>query len=533
MVNKVPVLFDVNGVFGREAAGNNDCPAMAERLAHMNRLGISRSLVWNVETTQNHTLSANEHTLDAIAETRGAKGRIYPALNISGLIIYERNGVQKLKRQMVAGGTRALKFFNTWGRLSLSQLVPVISSIRAQKPFIVMGHSATNQQDILDFTARFPDVSLVITDVMWPTCIIVFDLMRQRKNIMLDISWLHTWEGIELAVKRFGAKRVVFGTGYRAHNGAAIAALSRAQISEFDRQLIAHGNLDRLMGLKEKKTKAIAGTANKGNSLWQKCLAGEKLGVDIIDAHAHLGPSAGYVLENQDEDDQIRVGKKVMGSLGMNLMVVSGLHALLGDPVFGNDFLAKKLKNHGSHFAAYVTFNPLYADELVKKFNSYFNNPLFIGFKTLCSYWKVPITDKRFEPMWRYANRHHLPMLMHSWGANIDSPIMIDKLAKRYPNVSFLIGHSGGTYEGREEAEKMGKKHPNVYLEWCGSFCNTRSWLDTLDKVGPRKVVFGTDAMVHGIDWEIGRLLSLDVPDSIIRPILGENMRRILAKRRK
>ena len=47
-MHKVPVLFDVNSVFGRAAAGVNDCPAMADRLAHMNRLGISRALVWNV-----------------------------------------------------------------------------------------------------------------------------------------------------------------------------------------------------------------------------------------------------------------------------------------------------------------------------------------------------------------------------------------------------------------------------------------------------------------------------------------------------
>ena len=529
MANKVPVLFDVNGVFGREAAGKNDCPTMGERLAHMNRLGISRSLVWNVETTQNHSLSANAHTLEAIAATRGAKGRIYAALNISGLIPYERDGVQKLKRQMVSGETRALKFFNTFGRMTLSQLVPVMPALRSQKPFIITGHSATTPQDILDFAARFPDVPLIITDVMWGQCIVIFDLMRQCPSIMLDISWLHTWDGVELAVKHFGAQRVVFGTGYRAHNGAAITALARAKISEAGRQLIAHGNLDRLMGL---KTKALVESGHQEHLFWQKCLAGEKLGVDIIDAHAHLGPSAGYVLENQDEDDQIVVGKKAMESLGMNLMVISGMQALLGDPVFGNDYLAKKLGGHSRHFAAYVVFNPLYADELARKFDAYFKNPLFLGFKTLCGYWHVPITDKRFEPMWRYANRHCLPMLMHSWTANVDSPVMIDHLAKRYPNVSFLIGHSGGTEEGREEAEHMGKKHPNVYLEWCGSFCNTRSWIDTLDKVGPRKVVFGTDAMAHGIDWELGRLLSLDVPDSVLRPILGENMRRILAKRR-
>lgn len=527
--NKVPVLFDVNGVFGREAAGANDCPTMAERLAHMNRLSISRALVWNVESTQNHALSANDHTLAAIAGTRGAEGRIYPALTVSGIMVYERNGIQMLKRQMAAGKTRALRFFNVFGRLSLSQIVPVIEAIRLLKPFIVLKHDATTPRDILAFTARFPDVPLILSDVMWGPCITVFDLMRQRPNILLDISWFHTWDGIELAVRHFGAKRIVFGTGYRSHNGAAIAALARADISNADRRLIAHGNLDRLTGL---KTTALAAGDNAKHLFWQRFLAGEQLGIDFIDAHAHLGPSAGYVLAIQDEDGQIAAGKKTMDSLGMQLMILSGMQALLGDPVFGNDLLAKKLRGHSSHFAAYVAFNPLYADELVRQFDSYFSNPLFVGFKTLCGYWKVPITDARFEPMWRYANRHCLPMLMHSWSSGIDSPIMIDGLAKRYPNVSFLIGHSGGTDQGRLEAEQMGKKHRNVYLEWCGSFCTTRSWIETLDKVGPRKVVFGTDAMAHSIYWELGRLLSLDVPDSVIRPILGENMRRILAQRR-
>jgi hypothetical protein len=36
----------------------------------------------------------------------------------------------------------------------------------------------------------------------------------------------------------------------------------------------------------------------------------------------------------------------------------------------------------------------------------------------------------------------------------------------------------------------------------------------------------------HGIDWELGRLLSLDVADEVLVPILGANMRRILTRRR-
>jgi predicted TIM-barrel fold metal-dependent hydrolase len=110
---------------------------------------------------------------------------------------------------------------------------------------------------------------------------------------------------------------------------------------------------------------------------------------------------------------------------------------------------------------------------------------------------------------------------------------MFKNLVKRYPHVSFLLGHSGGGDKGRREAEELAQKHPNVYLEWCGSFCSTIPWEETLGRVNPRQVVFGTDAMAHDFNWELGRLLSLDLPDRTLLPILGGNMRRILAMRRR
>ena len=71
----------------------------------------------------------------------------------------------------------------------------------------------------------------------------------------------------------------------------------------------------------------------------------------------------------------------------------------------------------------------------------------------------------------------------------------------------------------------------NRFLEFCGSFCSTRLWEDTLRIVPADRIVYGTDAAAHGIDWELGRLLSVDAPESTIEQILGRNMRDILARR--
>ena len=118
------------------------------------------------------------------------------------------------------------------------------------------------------------------------------------------------------------------------------------------------------------------------------------------------------------------------------------------------------------------------------------------------------------------------------WDGRWDSPAMLKEVVKEYPHAIFLLGHSGGGDAGRAEAEELAAGNDNVYLEWCGSFCSSVPWEKTLAKVGSDKVVYGSDAYAHGMAWELGRLLSLDLPDKGIRPILGANMRRILAMRR-
>jgi len=529
----MPCLFDANASFGKPATGGAEFPTLTDRLAHMDRLGIHRALVWNSESRQNNALVSNQRLLDEIARTPGAKGRLIPALTVSGLIPYEKDGMATLLRQMREGQTRALRFTMVFGRLTLCQTEPVIRAVQKLRPFIVMHNGDAGTEDLLEFTRIFPKVPVILSSIIWGQAIHVLDLMRRRKNILMETSWLHTWEALRVPVRHFGAERVIFGTGYKSHYGAAIAALARADISDAERLLIAHGNLDRLTGLKTTPALLPGSSSRKGpNSFWGRCLSGRPLGVDVVDAHAHLGPSAGYVLEYGDEARQIKEGLRTMDALGIRTMIASGMHALMSGPVEGNDRLEAIAGKHTGRFNGYVAFNPHYGKELVASFDRYFSGKFFVGFKVLAGYWNVKVTDKRFDPMWAYANRHRLPVLIHTWGGVHDSPAMLTDIVRRHPHASFLLGHSGGGDDGRAEAETLAAKYRNVYLEWCGTFCSTVLWEETLKKISPNQVVFGTDAMAHGIDWELGRLLSVDVPDSVIAPILGANMRRILEQRR-
>ncbi len=528
----LPPLFDANASYGTSATEAPECPTLADRLAHMDRLGIRRALVWNVAARQDHPLGCNRQLLDDLRATPGTAGRIVPALSVSGLIQYERDGVAELRRQLRAGRTRALRWCRGLGTQHLAQTAPVLQALRDLRPFVVTGVREFTRSELLEFAARCPGVPVIVTGLIWGTCAEVYDLMRRCPNLLADLSWQHTWDNAALMVRAFGARRVVFGTGYRSHNGAAIGVLARAPIGAADRRLIAHGNLDRLLG---DRTAAAGGGDRAGGAptFWGRFLAGQPLDVDVVDAHAHLGASGGYVLETQEAGAQVALALKAMPALGLRLMISSGLEALLNDPVRGNDALERLLRPHADRLKGYVAFNPIYADALARRLDRWFAGPVFVGFKTLCDYWRVPITDPRFRPMWDYAERRRLPVLMHTWGdSRYDGPALLGDLVQRYRNIAFLLGHAGGTDAGRLKAEALAVRHANVYLEWCGSFCSARRWEDTLRAVPARQVVFGTDAMAHGFDYELGRLLSLDAPDRVLAPILGATMRRILARRR-
>ena len=66
-------------------------------------------------------------------------------------------------------------------------------------------------------------------------------------------------------------------------------------------------------------------------------------------------------------------------------------------------------------------------------------------------------------------------------------------------------------------------KYKDLYFEFCGSFFSTFSWKESLEHIDYRRVLFGTDANLHDAAWELGRLLSEDIPDEQLEAILSGN----------
>ena len=533
------VLFDANGPVGCGATSAPDFATCEDMLRHMDRLGIARSLVWSTQARDHHPAIGNQRLLAELDALRPAdRKRLVPSLVIAPTMLYENHSTEELVALVRSGRTRALRVCPRTLRHKLPHLAPLLAQVAPYQPVLFVDvREVPDERELFELASAFPRMPIVCLHGMWPWLFnfSLLDLMRRCPNILIDNSMHHTRGTAERIVRDYGMHRMVFATACKSDNGASIAHLQHLPVGPEAHEAIAHGNLEQLLGLEPTARPAAASRPapkRTAPTLWQKLRAGRRLGLDIIDAHGHLGSEGVWPLTERDMDEQIPAALRWLDTLSIRTMIVSGQDALFSDPVAGNRKLEDKAGRHGERFRGYLTFNPFYEQSLLPQLDDFFSRPFFVGFKSICDYWQVPVTDKRFHSAYQYCHEHRLPFLIHTWDGHHDSPAMLKDVAKEYPNAIFLLGHSGGGDRGRMESVELALANPNVYLEFCGSFCSRIPWEETLKQVGRDRVVFGTDAVFHDFAWELGRFLSIDLPDEDLIPALGANMRRILRMRR-
>jgi predicted TIM-barrel fold metal-dependent hydrolase len=92
------------------------------------------------------------------------------------------------------------------------------------------------------------------------------------------------------------------------------------------------------------------------------------------------------------------------------------------------------------------------------------------GIKLLPMYAGFRPDDHRLDPLWRYAETHRLPVILHTGTTFVSQaplectlPRHVDPVATRFPGVRIVLGHLGHPYEA--ETVVVIRKHPNVYAD--------------------------------------------------------------------
>ncbi|MBQ6840066.1 MAG: amidohydrolase family protein [Oscillospiraceae bacterium] len=521
-----PYYINLQGKYGNRM---EEYIGLVDLLSHMDRLGIWQTTATCIRT---NARESNLCLLEDLKNTPGAKGRVIPAFLAEPHIYVSKGEMEHLEMCLRDCGPACIRLIPTKGGYRLKEMEQVLLRLEEYQPIILIDRkdmdTDANYDDLVFLAQRFPCLKFVVQRVFWSRMHYVFDAMQRAGNIYIDTGWLHTERGTEMLCEQFSPERVLFSLGLRSNNGAAIAGLCYADLSQKIKDAIAWDNFAALF---DEKNQEILRTnrhsiPNKvANSYWNRYLEEKPIGTRIIDSHAHISPHiAGWFAPNNDIVEATPLFYQKMERLGMEKAIVSQPAAVYEDPRQPNTHLLECTREYADKISGYLSYIPFGSDLYTKEYmDKMFATGFFIGFKTMPGYNGIGLGDERYIPMFEYAKKHALPILLHTWGAkDIRS---FAEVSARWPGVKIILGHSGGLEDGRQECHKVAQdpKYPDLYFEFCGSFFSTVSWKDSLKFIDYRRVLFGTDANLHDAAWELGRLLSEDIPDEQLDAILSGN----------
>lgn len=262
-------------------------------------------------------------------------------------------------------------------------------------------------------------------------------------------------------------------------------------------------------------------TSFVADSFTEKAFTGQALDdCLVIDAHGHIGeipfnPMVSTVIDSVVE---------LMDRVGIDLFCVSATPAVFGGAGRGNDLVSAALQRHPGRVFGYMALDMGYADRILPEME----RCLAAGFKgykihSHGLYPEITYDHANYHRAFEFANEHHLPVLAHTWGMELDD---LEASIGRYPNINWLMAHTGSAE--LEKYIRFGKEYPTVFLELCFSQC-PRGLVERLVSEGlTHKVIWGSDAIFMGSPQQLGRVLFAQIPPEDKRAILGSNAARAL-----
>ncbi len=268
-------------------------------------------------------------------------------------------------------------------------------------------------------------------------------------------------------------------------------------------------------------------------SIWEKSgsIAGmfwEKGKADfpVYDVHGHMGSHSAIYMKRCTPDAMA----KHLERAGVTRLIFAHHSTLWGDRRNAEDY--KVCCEYPEAFRMYVAINPHYPERIKEDLAMYEKwQPYAMGLKILADYHQVKVTDPRYDYALKFAEERGLPILFHTWGSSVyNNGVQFLELIARYPNITFLLGHSlHGDWAKAIECAQAGKD--NVYLELTG-IPGEHGIIEMLcEKVGSEKLLFGTDMPWFDYHQVIGGVVSADISEEDMHNILHCNAEKLFGKK--
>lgn len=257
--------------------------------------------------------------------------------------------------------------------------------------------------------------------------------------------------------------------------------------------------------------------------------------IEVIDAHSHMGerqqlaihqipPIMKFLAEDMIRSmDEARVDRLVTFAIGMGKP---------SDYRETNQYIAQAMKRYPDRIIGFMRLNP--ADG-PKHTLEVLEEGVKLGLKGIKIHpliEKTPANDReKIYPLMEAAQHYGLVVLFHCGLGDDASPKRIGEVARDFPNLPVIMGHSG-LVEGVRDVVEQAKKYRNVHMDssgvgWLPFFCESIVW------AGADRVMYGSDHPFNPMEWEIQKIIKhaqahLKLKLEELRKIMGGNIKRLL-----
>jgi len=534
-------FFDANVRLGPTQRRSPDVPWRTEQIVHeLARCGIGAALCRSALGPNDDPGTATQSLL---AEIEGRPG-LYAAGAITPSLLDQFPPESEQWARLAENGVRAVAAWPRSHKVGFSpwiwqdwadQLAPRRVPVLIDFSELPGPNEAALVRAWIELLSPAP---VVLLDAPWGASNLVLRLMDACPNLHMDMATWQAHNCAEFLVRHFGVERILFGTGQPEKSpGAARAAVDYAELPAEVRAAVAGGNLGSLLGLERIATWEVEPAADP---LAGAARAGRPLPALVADAHSHVMGSEqhmvlGMCFPDCSPDRQMQINRR----MGLDIQCqASWTGPVSAAARIGNDILLESQKRFPDVVVPMATVDPsqMTPEELAAEIDRVFVRGPAAGLKPYHSM-GIPYHAPDWSPFFEYGNEHRLFALLHplgnlTWAPDSPQARGYVEIAERYPNLSVLIAHSGGSFSYARTALWIARQRSNVFLELTLTPVPTGiiEWL--VEEIGADRVLFGTDAPMRDPRPQLGWVVHADISENDKRKILGINFCRILARAR-
>lgn len=135
------------------------------------------------------------------------------------------------------------------------------------------------------------------------------------------------------------------------------------------------------------------------------------------------------------------------------------------------------------------------------------------------------ITDMLLNPLMEVCAKYGKPVYFHTGIPVCAMPFQLAEVARRFPSISFIMGHSAWSDFADYDAIPAAEQAPNILIE---TSCTTGMHIcQMVDILGPERVIFGSGYPQSTPKLEIDKVLHIGLDKLVETMIFSENAKKL------